>query len=72
MLTVEEFIERAKARGMEFRATVGGTVLYIPGGPPIPLPAFQRPGEPLIPDFIRYVCEVTGLDPVDFDVDPQE
>lgn len=70
VLTLAEFIARAEQRGITLRQTVlrGASYLAIPGGKLLPIPTTHE--DELVPnEFILYVCDLTGLDPIDLNQD---
>ena len=70
VLTLAEFVARARQRGIELRRTIrfGAPYLLTPGGQLIPVPT-EDENEFIPNEFILYVCELSGLDPIDFNQD---
>ena len=67
-MTLAEFINRARDRGLELVSSrVGGYVSLELDGQWVPVTGLTE-DEPLGADTRLYLCEYLGLDPIDFEL----
>jgi len=74
VVTLDEFLSIARERGVLLKKTrIGGYLVLVREdrkSRPIPVPGYVQPGDVLGESFLRSLCHLLGLDPVDFHLDP--
>lgn len=70
MMTLDEFIDRARARGVQLKTSrVGSGIVTLDqeGGPWVPVYGLRR-DEVLDSEMVEFLCDSLGLERVDFEL----